>query len=66
VLALSASRCPRAFEVVDSSAFEWTDSEWQGVTLDELVVYELHVGTFSEEGTFAGVIRASRHCASSA
>jgi maltooligosyltrehalose trehalohydrolase len=43
-------------EVVDPGAFEWTDSEWQGVTLDELVVYELHVGTFSEEGTFAGVI----------
>jgi maltooligosyltrehalose trehalohydrolase len=43
-------------EVVDPGAFEWTDWEWQGVTLDELVVYELHVGTFSEEGTFAGVI----------
>ena len=43
-------------EVVDPGAFEWTDSAWQGVTLDELVVYELHVGTFSEEGTFAGVI----------
>jgi maltooligosyltrehalose trehalohydrolase len=43
-------------EVVDPGAFEWTDSEWQGVTLDELVVYELHVGTFSEEGTFVGVI----------
>ena len=43
-------------DVVDTGKFEWTDSEWQGVTLDELVVYELHVGTFSEEGTFAGVI----------
>src|SRR5205807_8746914 len=43
-------------EVVDPAAFEWTDSGWEGVTLDELVVYELHVGTFSEEGTFAGAI----------
>jgi maltooligosyltrehalose trehalohydrolase len=43
-------------EVVDPGAFEWTDSKWRGVTLDELVVYELHVGTFSEEGTFDGVI----------
>ena len=43
-------------EVVGPAAFEWTDSEWEGVTLDELVVYELHVGTFSEEGTFAGAI----------
>jgi maltooligosyltrehalose trehalohydrolase len=43
-------------EVVDPGAFAWTDSAWQGVTLDELVVYELHVGAFSEEGTFAGAI----------
>ena len=43
-------------QVVDPGAFEWTDAEWQGVALDELVVYELHVGTFSEEGTFDGVI----------
>jgi maltooligosyltrehalose trehalohydrolase len=31
-------------------------AEWAGVTLDELVLYELHVGTFSPEGTFDGVI----------
>jgi maltooligosyltrehalose trehalohydrolase len=42
--------------VVDTSAFEWTDADWHGLKLDELVIYELHVGTFSEEGTFAGVI----------
>jgi maltooligosyltrehalose trehalohydrolase len=43
-------------EVVDARAFAWTDSEWGGIALDELVVYELHVGTFSREGTFAGAI----------
>ncbi len=43
-------------QVVDSGAFEWADSGRQGVALDELVLYELHVGTFSEEGTFEGVI----------
>jgi maltooligosyltrehalose trehalohydrolase len=43
-------------QVVDTSAFEWTDSGRRGVALDELVLYELHVGTFSEEGTFDGVI----------
>ena len=42
--------------VVDTGAFAWTDAGWQGVTLDELVIYELHVGTFSEEGTFDAVI----------
>jgi maltooligosyltrehalose trehalohydrolase len=31
-------------------------AEWDGVSLDELVLYELHVGTFSPEGTFDGVI----------
>jgi maltooligosyltrehalose trehalohydrolase len=42
--------------VLDTGAFEWSHDGWSGVALDELVVYELHVGTFSEEGTFAGVV----------
>jgi maltooligosyltrehalose trehalohydrolase len=42
--------------VVDPEAFEWTDSGWDGVPLDELVLYELHVGTFTREGTFEAVI----------
>ncbi len=42
--------------VVDPRAFAWTDSAWRGVTLDDLVIYELHVGTFTEEGTFDGVV----------
>jgi maltooligosyltrehalose trehalohydrolase len=42
--------------IVDLSSFSWTDQGWQGVPLDELVIYELHVGTFSAEGTFDGVI----------
>jgi maltooligosyltrehalose trehalohydrolase len=40
--------------VVDP-AFPWTDHVWTGVPLDALVLYELHVGTFSTEGTFAAV-----------
>ncbi len=44
-----------ASEVVDPGAFEWQDSEWKGRPWEEAVVYELHVGTFSPEGTFAGV-----------
>ncbi|HEU5212730.1 MAG TPA: alpha-amylase family glycosyl hydrolase [Gaiellaceae bacterium] len=43
-------------QVVDPSRFSWTDAGWNGVALDELVVYELHVGTFSDQGTFDGVI----------
>jgi maltooligosyltrehalose trehalohydrolase len=42
--------------VVDTGAFEWHDDDWAGLTLDELAIYELHVGAFSDEGTFDGVI----------
>jgi maltooligosyltrehalose trehalohydrolase len=41
--------------VVDPRAFEWSDGAWQGRPLDGIVIYELHVGTFSPTGTFAGV-----------
>ena len=43
-------------EVVDATKFGWTDSNWTGIGLDELVIYELHVGTFTPAGTFAAVI----------
>jgi maltooligosyltrehalose trehalohydrolase len=42
--------------LVDVGAFEWTDAAWPGLSLDELVVYELHVGAFSPAGTFDGVV----------
>lgn len=42
-------------EVVDPALFPWTDSSWRGLPLKELVFYELHVGTFTAAGTFAGV-----------
>jgi maltooligosyltrehalose trehalohydrolase len=42
--------------LVDTAAFTWTDSTWHGRDLRDCVVYELHIGTFSEEGTFDGAI----------
>src|SRR6185312_16189113 len=42
-------------EVVNPAAFEWQDADWTGRSWDEAVIYELHVGTFTPEGTFAGV-----------
>jgi maltooligosyltrehalose trehalohydrolase len=36
--------------------FDWTDQNWNGIALQDMVIYELHVGTFTKEGTFAGVI----------
>jgi maltooligosyltrehalose trehalohydrolase len=40
-------------EVVDPSRFSWTDSRWTGIEPHRHVLYELHVGTFTREGTFA-------------
>jgi maltooligosyltrehalose trehalohydrolase len=45
-----------ASRVVDPATFAWTDGDWPGLTLDELVIYELHVGAFSASGTFRGVV----------
>ena len=38
--------------VVDHSRFRWNDQAWRGIELSSSVLYELHVGTFSEGGTF--------------
>jgi len=43
-------------EIVDPEKFQWTDQNWRGVPYCETVFYELHVGTFTEEGTFAAAI----------
>ncbi|MGH9065907.1 MAG: malto-oligosyltrehalose trehalohydrolase [Acidimicrobiales bacterium] len=47
--------------VVDHSAFPWTDAGWRGIHLPSAVIYEGHVGTFSPEGTFAGVAARLDH-----
>ncbi len=49
--------------VVDPSTWTWTDQGWDGVPLEQLVVYELHVGTFTDEGTFDAVIPHLRELA---
>lgn len=43
-------------EVVDPGVFTWTDAGWHGVKLEELVLYEVHVGTATREGTFDALI----------
>ncbi|MCR4300111.1 MAG: hypothetical protein NUV51_00705, partial [Sulfuricaulis sp.] len=42
-------------QVVDPGAWEWKDTSWRGRPWEEAVIYELHVGTFTEAGTYAGV-----------
>ncbi|WP_114780617.1 malto-oligosyltrehalose trehalohydrolase [Botryobacter ruber] len=46
-----------ASEVIDQAAYDWQDSAWKGIPLEEYIIYELHAGTFSEEENFEGVIR---------
>ena len=43
-------------ELVDLRAFPWTDAHWKGIALEDSVFYELHVGTFTPQGTFAAII----------
>ena len=40
-------------EIVDPGAFRWTDAKWRGIPPERHVLYELHVGTFTPEGTWA-------------
>ena len=47
--------------VVDPASFAWTDRGWRGFDLPSAVLYELHIGTFSPEGTFAGAIDRLDH-----
>ncbi|MBT1689280.1 malto-oligosyltrehalose trehalohydrolase [Fulvivirgaceae bacterium PWU37] len=42
--------------VVDHDAFVWQDHHWHGLPMESLVLYELHVGTFTPEGTFDAII----------
>lgn len=44
-----------ASEVIDPADFDWQDAAWHGRPWEETVIYELHVGTFSPEGTFAAI-----------
>jgi len=47
--------------VLDHGAFAWTDQHWQAKPLSAAVIYELHVGTFTHEGTFEAVIERLDH-----
>ncbi len=43
----------KASRVVRHGEFNWTDSSWTGIPLEEMIIYEFHIGTFTPEGTFA-------------
>jgi maltooligosyltrehalose trehalohydrolase len=46
-----------ASQVIDPGVFPWTDSDWRGVSLRGQVIYELHLGTFTPEGTWCAAAK---------
>jgi maltooligosyltrehalose trehalohydrolase len=44
-------------EVIDPRSFPWTDAAWRGDRVTDRVLYELHIGTFTTEGTWAAAAR---------
>lgn len=43
-------------QVIDTS-FQWTDNSWRGTALSNYIIYELHIGTYTPEGSFDSMIR---------
>lgn len=48
-------------EVIDPGSYRWQDAGWKGRRWDETVLYELHIGTFTEQGTFLAAIDKLDH-----
>lgn len=50
-------------QIVDPSTFSWSDAAWRGAQRRDNVLYELHIGTFTREGTWAAAIEKLPHLA---
>lgn len=48
-------------QVIDHNSFNWTDQQWKNIPIERLIIYELHVGLFTEEGTFEAIIQRLDH-----
>ena len=46
----------RPSQVIDHNSFQWGDDNWTGTPLKEMVIYELHAGTFTGDGSFEAII----------
>ena len=53
--------CKGPSQIFDPSAFEWHDADWHGVTMPDQIIYELHIGTFTREGTWAAATERLPH-----
>jgi maltooligosyltrehalose trehalohydrolase len=43
-------------QVIDPGEFKWQDQDWRGIRAEEMIIYEIHTGTFTHEGTFESII----------
>jgi len=43
-------------QLVDHNSFNWEDRNWRGIALSEMIIYELHIGTFTPDGTLGAII----------
>ena len=49
--------------IVDPGGFAWSDEDWRGVSREGQVIYEMHIGTFAPEGTWAAAMAQLPHLA---
>ena len=49
--------------MIDPRSFSWTDDEWRGVRIEGQVIYEMHIGTFTREGTWEAAARELKELA---
>jgi maltooligosyltrehalose trehalohydrolase len=52
-----------ASQIIDPGDWEWQDQDWRGRPWEDVVLYELHIGTFTPEGTFAAARQRLDHLA---
>ena len=43
-------------EVIDPSSFAWSNTAWKGLPLNDFIIYEIHPGTYTKDGTFEAII----------
>jgi maltooligosyltrehalose trehalohydrolase len=43
-------------QIIDPDLFQWDDQDWEGIPLEQWIIYEIHTGAFTPEGTFEAVI----------
>ncbi len=53
----------RCSQIIDHNAFDWGDRNWKGVPLEDMIMYELHVGTYTPQESFDAVIARLEHLA---